>query len=83
MKAFQIISKLTPMQSQRLRRVARQYYDEGTSTDHPLPQGAFVRIGRNLYTALDNTVNIHQVAQHAMTVAGRTFDYQVIETERR
>jgi hypothetical protein len=78
MKAFKITSKLTPAQSQRLRRAAQYYYDKFTSSYEPLPQGAFRRVGRNLYTALDETVNIHQVAQHAMTVAGRTFDYDIV-----
>ena len=81
MKAFKITSTLTPAQSQRLRRAAQYYYDKFTSSYEPLPQGAFKRVGRNLYTALDETVNIHQVARHAMVVAGRTFDYEIIEKE--
>ena len=81
MKAFKITSKLTPVQSQRLRRAAQYYYDKFTTSYEPLPQEAFKRVGRNLYTAVDDSVNVHQVARHAMVVAGRTFDYEVIEEE--
>ena len=78
MKAFKITSKLTPAQSQRLRRAALYYYDKFTSSYEPLPQEAFKRIGRNLYAALDDSVNIHSVARHAMLIAGRTFDYDIV-----
>jgi hypothetical protein len=73
MKAFKITSKLTPAQAQRLRKASEQVKGKGF-----LSGLDFVHVDEDTYAGLDD-VNVHEVARHAMVVAGTTFDYEVVE----
>jgi len=79
MKAFKIISKLTPAESQRLRRYSK-YVANSPANLHP--QRAFVWVARNTYRPLYEEVSVHEAARHAMVVAGRTFDYEIKEAQQ-
>ena len=72
MKAFRITSKLTPVELKRLRVVSEKAKQKGVlGLD-------FLRVGRLTYAGWGD-VNIHEVARHAMVVAGRCFDYEIME----
>lgn len=74
---IKITSKLTPAQSQRLRRAAARNWESGED------DRAFAKSseGKCCYYAvnINKEVSEHEVARAMMRAVGRCFEYQIIE----